>query len=99
MSGAAYLVNGWRVEEGVMRRILADFPPEAVETGLRIVIRPDGKMAYVGDVVGALDGAEDIERHCRAPAPEDAERLRRGMAILRLEGIAAGEPGLWLVRG
>jgi len=99
MNGSAYLVHGWRVDEGVMRRILADFPPEAVEAGLRVVIRPDGKMAYIGDVVGALDGVEDRERHCRMPAPGDADRLRRGMSILRLDGIAAGEPGLWLVRG
>jgi hypothetical protein len=97
--GAAYLVYGWRVDEGAMRRILADFPPEAAEMGLRVVIRPDGKMAYIGDVLGALDGAEDRERHCRAPEPGDVGRLRRGMTILRLDGIAAGEPGLWLVRG
>lgn len=97
--GDAYLVYGWRVDEGAMRRILADFPPEAAETGLRVVIRPDGKMAYVGNVMGALCGATDRECHCRLPVPEDVDRLRRGMAILRLDGIAAGEPGLWLVRG
>jgi len=97
-AGAAYLVHGWLVDEAVMRRALADFPPEAVESGLRVVIRPDGKMAFIGEVMGALEGPDDRERHCRIPAPEDVGRLRRGMSALRLDRIASGDPGLWLVR-
>lgn len=91
-----YLVHGWRLDQGALKKVLADNKPEAHDAGLRVVFGT-GTNAYVGEVLAIGKDGDAVSS--RTPAPEDAERLMKGAQAFGLGALFGQPPIVWAVFG
>ena len=91
-----YLIHGWRLDQGALRKVLADNKPEAHDAGLRVVFG-DGTTAYLGEVLAI--GKDGWVATCPAPTSEDAERLKKGAGAFGFGALIGAPPVLWAVLG